>query len=38
MIDHYGFDVAFLTMAVSYVVAGLLLLLIREKTAIEKAQ
>jgi hypothetical protein len=31
MIDHFGFDAAFLTMAFSYVVAGLLLLLIRKK-------
>lgn len=31
MIDHYGFDAAFLTMAFSYVAAGLLLLLIREQ-------
>jgi FSR family fosmidomycin resistance protein-like MFS transporter len=31
MIDQFGFDAAFLTMAFSYVAAGLLLLLIREK-------
>ncbi len=31
MIDRFGFDVAFLTMAVSYIVAGLLLLLIRKE-------
>lgn len=31
MIDHFGFSAAFLTMASSYVVAGGLLLLIREK-------
>ncbi len=35
MIDHYGFDVAFLMMALSYVVAGLMLL-IREKTGVER--
>jgi hypothetical protein len=33
MIDHFGFGAAFWTMAASYVVAGLLLLLIREKKA-----
>jgi MFS family permease len=39
LIDHFGFDAAFLTMAVSYVAAGLLLLLIREKKpATERAQ
>jgi MFS family permease len=38
-IDQFGFDAAFLTMAFSYVVAGLLLLLIREKKpATERAQ
>jgi MFS transporter, FSR family, fosmidomycin resistance protein len=31
MIDHFGFDAAFLTMALSYLVAASLLLLIREK-------
>jgi MFS transporter, FSR family, fosmidomycin resistance protein len=31
MIDQFGFDAAFLTMALSYVAAGLLLLLILEK-------
>jgi MFS family permease len=30
MIDHFGFGAAFVTMAASYVCAGLLLLLIRE--------
>jgi MFS family permease len=31
MIDQFGFDAAFLTMAFSYIAAGLVLLLIREK-------
>jgi len=31
MIDRFGFNAAFLTMAVSYIVAGLLLLLIRKE-------
>jgi hypothetical protein len=39
MIDHFGFDAAFLTMAASHVAAGLLLLLIRKKKpAMEGAQ
>ncbi len=39
MIDHFGFDAAFLTMAFSYVVAGLVLLLIRkENPATEREQ
>jgi MFS family permease len=39
MIDQFGFDAAFLTMAFSYVAAGLLLLLIREKKPeIERAR
>ena len=37
MIDHFGFDAAFLTMAASYVCAGLLLLLIREPRSSERA-
>ncbi|MEO8953438.1 MAG: MFS transporter, partial [Ktedonobacteraceae bacterium] len=31
MIDRFGFDAAFLTMAGSYIVAGLLLLFIRKE-------
>ena len=39
MTDHFGFDAAFLTMAFSYIVAGLLLLLIRqERPVTERAQ
>ncbi len=33
MIDHFGFDAAFWTMAASYVVAGLMLLFIRKEQA-----
>jgi hypothetical protein len=39
MIDHFGFDATFLTMALSYVAAGLLLLLIRKKKpVVDRAQ
>jgi hypothetical protein len=31
MIDHFGFNAAFWTMAASYVVAGLMLLFIRKE-------
>ena len=37
MIDQFGFDAAFLTMAFSYVVAGLLLLLIRKKGTVAES-
>lgn len=33
IIDHFGFNGAFLTMAISYIVAGLLLFLIPTKNA-----